>query len=91
MKPKIMGLLGLILLAGSMAAVAEDLTANLMEIRQAVLARYPLAQETADRADLASAGAVIVLEKGPLMMNKVGFPDMMLSSYKDGAIVQRWP
>jgi hypothetical protein len=88
MKPKIMGVLALILLAGSMAAVAQDLTANQMGIRQAVLARYPLAQLTADNADLASAGAVLVLQKDALVMNKAAFPDFILSTYKDGAIVR---
>jgi hypothetical protein len=88
MKPKITGLLGLILLAGSMAAVAEDLTASQIEIRQAVLARYPLAQLTADNADLAAAGAVLVLQKDALVMNKAAFPDFVLSTYKGGAVVR---
>jgi hypothetical protein len=81
-------MLGLMLVAGSMTAAAEDLTANQTAIRQAILERYPLAQLTADNADLATAGAVLVLQKSALVMNKATFPDFILNTYKNGAIVR---
>jgi hypothetical protein len=78
----------MLLLAGALATHADNLTdPALIEIRQQIIAIYPLAQLTADFSDLASAGAVIVLQKGPLVMNKATLPDMTLNTYKGGAIV----
>jgi hypothetical protein len=53
--------------------------------RQLVL-RYPTAKATADGTDLVTAGAVLVLQKDHLLMNRVDQPIAVPNVYKDGAI-----
>ncbi len=70
------------------AQTATDAHSNLVAILQQLLSVYPTAKATADGTDLVSAGAVLVLQKDNLVMNKVDQPFPTLNLYKDGAISQ---
>jgi hypothetical protein len=77
-------------LLGSMirAQTPSDTHNNLAAILQELLSLYPTAKATADGTDLVTAGAVLVLQKDNLMMNKVDQPFPLSNNYKDGAISQ---
>jgi hypothetical protein len=77
-----------LLIATSLFVYADDLNA----IRQKLVSEYALTQPTADGRDIVTAGAVLVLKKGPLTMgdvsNSVNPPNNNI--YKDGKIQKSW-
>jgi hypothetical protein len=64
------------------AQVPDDLTA----ISQQLVGLYPTAKVTADGTDLEAAGAVLVLQKDNLIMNKVQLSPVMPNVYKNRSI-----
>jgi hypothetical protein len=69
------------------AQTPGDLHSNLNAILQQLLSLYPTAKATADGTDLVTAGAVLVLQKDNLLMDKVDLRLPTLNVYKDGAIL----
>lgn len=57
-------------------------------IEQKLSSKYALTKTTADRTDIVTAGAVLVLKKDNLMMVDVSSSNMFQNTYKDGKIGQ---
>lgn len=57
-------------------------------IQQKLVSEYALTQPTADNTDIVTAGAVLVLKKGDIMMTPVSNPNPYQNTYKDGQISQ---
>ncbi len=74
----------ILLLALPFAAKAQDKAA----IEQKLTSQYALTKTTADRTDIVTAGAVLVLKKDNLMMVDVSSSNLFQNTYKDGKITQ---
>jgi hypothetical protein len=57
-------------------------------LQRQLIAQFPLTTATADRSDIAKAGAVLVLQKSGLMMYSTASPRPPLNTYKHGKISQ---
>jgi hypothetical protein len=57
-------------------------------IEKKITAQYALTHTTADRTDIVTAGAVLVLQKDNLMMVDVSSANVFQNTYKDGKITQ---
>jgi len=74
-----------ILLAGvALQAHAQDKAA----VERKLSSQYTLTKTTADKTDIVTAGAILVLKKDNLMMEDVTNSNMFQNSYKDGKITQ---
>lgn len=71
-------------LASCPGANAQDA----VSIQQKLIAQYPLTKATADRTDIVTAGAVLVLEKDNLLMYTVTTTVEPQNTYKNGKISQ---
>jgi len=71
-----------------MAQTSAETRQQLEAIYQELVSMYPPAKATADGTDLVTAGAVLVLQKDNLVMNKVDQPYPIPNVYKNGAIAQ---
>ena len=69
-------------LASCPGAQAQDA----VSIQQKLIAQYPLTKATADRTDIVTAGAVLVLEKDNLLMYTVTTTLPASNTYKNGKI-----
>ena len=58
------------------------------DLKQALVAAYPLTKATADNTDIVTAGSVLVLEKDNLQMCKVSLPIPTHNYYKNGELAQ---
>jgi hypothetical protein len=79
----------MILLSGLLAgafwpANAQDKAA----IQQQLTSKYTLTKTTADRSDIVTAGAILVLKKDNLLMVDVTSTNVFQNTYKDGKITQ---
>lgn len=63
-----------------------DTRASQDAILQQLLSSYPTSKATADGTDLVTAGAVLILQKDHLVMNRVDQAIPLTNVYKDGAI-----
>jgi hypothetical protein len=68
-------------------AQAQD-ASSAASIQQKLIAQYPLTKATADRTDIVTAGAVLVLEKDNLLMYTVTTTVEPQNTYKNGKISQ---
>jgi hypothetical protein len=66
---------------------AQD-TNSAASIQQKLVAQYPITKTTDNRADIVTAGAVLVLQKDHLLMYSVATPYPPLNIYKKGKISQ---
>ncbi|MGC9944883.1 MAG: hypothetical protein ABSF64_00675 [Bryobacteraceae bacterium] len=57
-------------------------------IQDRLEAKYTLTKASADKSDIVTAGAVLVLKKDNLVMVTTGIPNMVPNTYKDGRITQ---
>ena len=74
-----------VVLAGmSIQLNAQDKAA----IETKLTSQYALTKTTADRTDIVTAGAILVLQKDNLMMVDVSSSNMFQNTYKDGKITQ---
>ena len=76
--------LSALLIGTSFLANAQDKTA----IEQKLISEYALTQPTADNTDIVTAGAILVLKKGNVMMAPVSGTNFYQNTYKDGKISQ---
>ncbi len=74
-----------VLVGISLTAAAQDPRSS---IHDALVAKYALTKPTADKTDIVTAGAVLVLEKDDLMMEDVTNPNPYQNTYKNGRITQ---
>lgn len=75
----------IVLVAGmSMVAIGQSKNA----VEQKLIAEYALTQATADQTDIVTAGAILVLKKGNIMMAPVTGTNMYQNTYRDGKISQ---
>jgi hypothetical protein len=81
---KIISFLGILLAGLSLQANAQDKAA----IEQKLTSQYALTKTTADKTDIVTAGAVLVLKKDNLMMVDISNSNMFQNTYKDGKITQ---
>ena len=81
---KAVSLLGILLAGTSVLANAQDKAA----IEQKLTSKYVLTKTTADRTDIVTAGAILVLKKDNLMMVDVSNANVFQNTYKDGRISQ---
>ena len=81
---RIFRLFSTLLIGIASAAHAQDRAA----IEQKLTSDYPLTKATADKTDIVTAGAVIVLQKDNLMMVDVSASNPYQNNYKDGRITQ---
>jgi hypothetical protein len=72
-------------LASCPGANAQD-ASSAASIQQKLIAQYPLTKATADRTDIVTAGAVLVLEKDNLLMYTVTTQVPPVNTYKNGKI-----
>lgn len=73
------------LLAGTcLVASAQDKTA----IQQKLTSQYALTKTTADKSDIVTAGAILVLKKDNLVMVDVTSSNFYQNTYRDGKITQ---
>src|SRR5579862_9555826 len=77
-------LLSALLIGTSFLANAQDKAA----IEQKLISEYALTQPTADNTDIVTAGAILVLKKGNVMMAPVSSTNFYQNTYKDGKISQ---
>lgn len=73
-----------LLIGSSWLAYAQDKAA----IEQKLTAEYALTQPTADLTDIVTAGAILVLKKGNVMMAPTSSTNFYQNTYKDGKISQ---
>ncbi len=73
-----------LVLASCPGAQAQDA----VSIQQKLIAQYPLTKATADRTDIVTAGAVLVLEKDNLLMYTTTTTVEPQNTYKNGRISQ---
>ncbi len=83
-KFKIPSLVAALLTAICFLAYADDLAA----IQQKLISEYALTQPTADNSDIVTAGAVLVLKKGNLMMAPISSTNPYQNTYKEGRVTQ---
>jgi len=76
--------LSVLLIGTSFLANAQDKTA----IEQKLISEYALTQPTADNTDIVTAGAILVLKRGNVMMAPVSGTNFYQNTYKDGKISQ---
>jgi hypothetical protein len=57
-------------------------------IEKKLISEFALTQPTADLADIVTAGAILVLKKGNIMMAPVSSTNFYQNTYKDGKITQ---
>lgn len=81
---KILISLGLLLLAIGSSAKAQDRAA----VEQKLTSQYALTKTTADKSDIVTAGAILVLKKDNLLMVDVTSTNVFQNTYKDGRIQQ---
>ena len=81
---KILAFLGIILVGTSLLANAQDKAA----IEQKLTSKYALTKTTADKTDIVTAGAILVLKKDNLMMVDATSSNLFQNTYKDGRITQ---
>jgi hypothetical protein len=72
---------------GSRQATAQD-AGSLAEIQDKLLAEYTITGTTADRSDIVTPGAVLVLHKNTLLMYSTTAITAPMNTYKDGMIQQ---
>jgi hypothetical protein len=84
-KIKIVGFLTPLLIARSLPVYADDLSA----IQQKLVSEYALTQATADNQGIVTAGAVLVLKKGPLTMGDVSSPVRGFDQAVSGSLFER--
>ncbi len=60
------------------------------ELQQKLKDQFSLTKVNADRSDIVEAGAVLVLQKGGMMMYSTASPVPPLNTYKNGKISQGW-
>jgi hypothetical protein len=58
------------------------------EIQKKLESEYALTQPTGDNTDIVTAGAILVIKKGPIMMVPVANNDIFQNTYKDGKVSQ---
>ena len=73
-----------IFLSSCVAVNAQDVAS----IQQKLIAQYPLTKATADKTDIVTAGAVLVLEKDNLLMYTTTTTIPPVNTYKNGRISQ---
>jgi hypothetical protein len=73
-----------LLIGASGLAYAQDKAA----IEQKLTGEYALTQPTADLTDIVTAGAILVLKKGNVMMAPISSTNFYQNTYKDGKISQ---
>jgi hypothetical protein len=76
------------LLAASLVVSCSLLHAQVAGLQQKLEAQYPLTKATADRSDIVTAGAVLVLQKDNLLMYSTTTTSPPTNTYKDGKISQ---
>jgi hypothetical protein len=81
---KAVSFLSVLLVGTCLAASAQDKGA----IEQKLASKYSLTKTTADKSDIVTAGAVLVLKKDNLMMVDVTSSNLFQNTYKDGKITQ---
>lgn len=81
---KIAASLSVLLAAASFVANAQDKSA----IEQKLASKYALTKTTADKSDIVTAGAVLVLKKEKLLMVDVTSNNLYQNTYKDGKLTQ---
>jgi len=81
---KIFSFFGILLAGASFQANAQDKAA----IEQKLDSQYTLTKTTADKSDIVTAGAVLVLKKDNLMTVDVTSSNMFQNTYRDGKITQ---
>jgi hypothetical protein len=75
-------LIALLIIAIPFAASAQ----NKSEIEKKLVAQYALTQATADQTDIVTAGAILVLKKGNIVMGPSTQTTLYQSTYKDGKV-----
>jgi hypothetical protein len=73
-----------LLIGTSGLAYAQDKAA----IEQKLTSEYALTQPTADLTDIVTAGSILVLKKGNIMMAPISSTNLFQNTYKDGKISQ---
>jgi len=81
---KTVSFLSIILVGASVMANAQDKAA----IQQKLTSQYALTKTTADKSDIVTAGAILVLKKDNLVMVDVTSTNVYQNNYKDGKISQ---
>ncbi len=76
-----------LLLAMTLPGYAEDPGSN-EAIQKSLESQYALTKTTADRSDIVTAGAVVVLQKDNLLMAAVTSNNLYQNTYKEGKITQ---
>ena len=76
---------GLLLVATCFCVSGQD---QKTAIKDAMTSKYALTTPTADKTDIGTAGAVLVLKKSNLMMVSTASKNMFQNSYKGGKITQ---
>ena len=76
------------LLAVVLTLAVQPVAQDSATIEQKLTSQYALTKTTADRTDIVTAGAVLVLKKDNLMMVDVGSTNLFQNNYKDGKISQ---
>jgi len=79
------------LVAAILIALSVCIVANAQDaasIQQKLIAKYPLTKATADRTDIVTAGAVLVLEKDNLLMYTTTTTIPPVNTYKNGKLSQ---
>lgn len=83
-KAKILSFFGILLLGMFFLAHAQDKAG----IEQKLTSQYALTKTTADKTDIVTAGAILVLKKDNLVMVDVSSSNVYQNTYKDGRITQ---
>jgi len=78
----------LTLLAG--IGAASSLYGQNAELQQMLRDQFSVTKVSPDRSDIVAAGAVLVLQKGGMMMYSTASPLPPLNTYKNGKISQGW-
>lgn len=81
---KIFAFLAILLFGVSFRASAQDKAAT----EQKLTSQYALTKTTADKTDIVTAGAILVLKKDNLVMVDVSSSNVYQNTYKDGKITQ---
>ena len=77
-------LIALIIIGMPFAARAQ----NKSIIEKKLVSEYALTQATADQTDIVTAGAILVLKKGNIIMAPVSGTNFYQNTYKEGKISQ---
>jgi hypothetical protein len=81
---RIISMLGVLAIGALLPAKAQDKAA----ITQELTSKYALTKTTADRSDIVTAGAILVLKKDNLLTVDVTGNNPFQNTYKDGKITQ---